>query len=431
MIEPKWRIRLYWPTTLLCAMFASVSFRPPTARGDHIELSTGGVLTGPVARVNDRGTLVKTPDGIVVAIADSAVRRRVTDDRLVRYANARRDAGTDPDANAELARWVRTDRNVPTASKTYRDFHLRRVVASRPNDSVAWATLGYKPSGNGFVPVDDLMRSRGMVRTSDGWQMPEVAMRNRRQQIDEVTAKTLSREIARLTKSILRGGGKSGEAFEQLAAIDDPLASVGIAEQFNRLGRTSAVANRRLRTLLLEKLIEFRGSIAVRTLVAAALSDPDPIVREMSLRRLPELPGGRSSAVATYLPMLRSNNNADVNRAAAALTAFADPELDLTYTDALVTQHKQIIAPGAGINTSFGNAGNPGGGGGGLSTGGKAKVVTRNRQNPAVLSLLRTIAPNVNFGYDSVAWRNYFTRLRTRSPGDLRADPVPPIAPQP
>ena len=60
-----------------------------------------------------------------------------------------------------------------------------------------------------------------------------------------------------------------------------------------------------------------------------------------------------TSAVATYLSYLKKNDNQLVNRAARALSYFPDPELALTYVDALVTEHKHTVASGGGTQAGF------------------------------------------------------------------------------
>jgi hypothetical protein len=115
--------------------------------------------------------------------------------------------------------------------------------------------------------------------------------------------------------------------------------------------------------------------------------------------------------------MLKSNNNGLVNRAAQALSWFPDPELALTYIDALVTTHTKESAPGPGMQAGFGD------GGGTFSMGGKKTVETTTRTNPAVLSLVKAIEPSVDHGYDEQAWQLHFAGKRTAFSGDLRRDP--------
>jgi hypothetical protein len=106
-----------------------------------------------------------------------------------------------------------------------------------------------------------------------------------------------------------------------------------------------------------------------------------------------------------------------VNRAAQALTWFPDPELAMTYVEALVTTHKQEFAPGPGMQVGFGD------GGGGMQAGGKKQVKIDHLNNPAVLSLLQLVEPEADFGYDERAWQSYLASRRSAYSGDLRRDP--------
>jgi hypothetical protein len=63
-----------------------------------------------------------------------------------------------------------------------------------------------------------------------------------------------------------------------------------------------------------------------------------------------------------------------------------------------------------------------GDGGGGLSTGGSPKVVVERRNNPAALTLVKTIEPDADYGYDEQAWLLHFARERSSFSGDLRRD---------
>src|SRR5690606_17758548 len=125
------------------------------------------------------------------------------------------------------------------------------------------------------------------------------------------------------------------------------------------------------------------------------LSDPDSVVRERALETLQKI--SPATGIASYTPMLRSNDNAVVRRAAEALSYFPDPELVLPLVDALVTEHKTVIPADTSTKAQFGNNGS-----GGMSAGGKAKTISRRIENPPVLSLLRQLEPDVNFGYDSL-----------------------------
>jgi hypothetical protein len=167
--------------------------------------------------------------------------------------------------------------------------------------------------------------------------------------------------------------------------------------------------------LWVKLLGQFRNSVSVKALVHAGLVEDDEVIREAALGLLVDY--GASSAVATYLPYLKGNDNKLVNRAARALSWFPDRELALTYVDALVTTHKKEFAPDPGMSLGFGN------GGSGMQMGGKKKVKTDQRNNPAVLSLVKSIEPDADYGYDEQAWRRYFASQRSAFSGDLRRDP--------
>ena len=84
-----------------------------------------------------------------------------------------------------------------------------------------------------------------------------------------------------------------------------------------------------------------------------------------------------------------------------------------------MTTHKQEIAPaGPAMQATFSNDG-----GGGLSTGSKPTVISKPMTNPAVLSLVKAIEPDADYGYDEQAWQQHFAGKRTAFSGDLRRDP--------
>ena len=393
-------------------LVVGVTVGTSTADADSLEWSGGGSAQGQVDRSGGWARL-QTPDGIQIAVRDARVKRHVGDAELQRYAAAADIAGADAELNYKLAAWCMRDGNVPGRKSLYRDFHYRRTIAAEPDHTAARAALGYSKPGSKWVRTDDLMRSRGMVGGSGRWRMPERILDDANAEEFEKASKREVRRIARLVALAQNNGSKSGEALAELQAISDPVSTEALVTPLLK-----KETPRKLRLLLLDRVAAMRNTAGTRALVQIGLADDDDVVREAAMNALEAYPLGRSSAVATYVPMLQSNDNALVNQAARALSYFPDPELDLTYTDALVTEHKQVVAPGAGMQVGFG-----GNGGGGLSTGGKPKVLVRQLQNPAVLSLLREIEPEANYGYDEDAWRLHFARKRSSFRGDLRRDP--------
>jgi hypothetical protein len=404
------------PRFVLLALSACsfVLFPSVDASADTVELRGGGQITGQVVRKPD-WVIVKVDDEVQVAIQPSRVIRVVTSDQLQKYRSKVIEAGNDAELHYQLGIWCVTDDNVPGDSQHYRRYHMQRAIELDPDHAQARASLGYKKHEGKWVRTRDLMRDRGMISRGTGWELPEAVAIEDFQDANNVESKKWIREVNRLTKSVLIGSAKSQESLEALQAINDPLAAEAIARQLSESrGKTSQ--SRPMRLLWVKLLGQFQNSISVQALVITGIDEQDATVREAALEQL--LKYGSGSAVATYLPMLKSNDNQLVNRAARALSWFPDPELALTYVDALVTTHTKQIAGGPGMQAGFDDQG-----GGGLAMGGKPKVIKTPRTNPAVYTLVKLIEPDVDHGYDEKAWQLHFANKRTAFSGDLRRDP--------
>ncbi len=288
---------------------------------------------------------------------------------------------------------------------------MQRVLGLDEDHAKARAALGYVSFAGTWIRHAELQKKRGMVLVAGEYRLPEeVAIRGAQDEAN-VDAKRWTKEIARLRASVLRGGEKGNEAFAALTAINDSHASFAMAVEL----LNSANHPQNLRMFWIDKLAVFGNRPALEALVKTGLDDPDSSVRENALETLQKL--SPSTAIANYVPMLRSNDNALVNRAANALSYFPDPELALTLVDALVTDHKHETPASQATNVGYGA------GGGGLSTGGKATVTITKLQNPPVLAVLRAIEPDADFGYDQTQWRKFYASRLSSYYGNMRRDP--------
>lgn len=399
---------------LTCLVLAATRL----AAADTVELSGGGHLSGEVTRdAESRTVAVQLDDDLRVFVPEKRVLRSVESSRLKPYLDALEQVGDDPQRHYQLGVWCMKVEGFPGEAAQYKRYHMLRAIELDPDHAEARGNLEYIKNQKGqWIQKADLMKKRGMVYYRRQWQLPEAVVRMKAEDEAAVAAKRWVKEVGRQTAVIIRGSSKSADALAVLNAIEDPLASDAIAQQLDR-SRGSKTQNRSLRLLWVKLLGRFKTSRSVRALVKAGIDEPDSTVREAALKELQVF--GATSAVATYLPMLKSKDNALINRAARALSWFPDPELAMTYTEALVTTHnKEIVQGGGGTQAGFSQDG-----GGSFSQGSKKIVIPIKKQNPAVLSLLTTIEPDQNFSYNEKAWRSYFASKLTSYDGDLRRDP--------
>ena len=383
------------------------------AWSDTVELSGGGHLSGAAER-NEDFVVVKIDDNIQVAIPISRVKRIVKSSDLDAYKKLAAQLGDDAEKHYQMALWcVRSDQ-VPGEVQKYKTYHMERAVALDPDHSKARAALGFTQENGRWIRTDQLMTDRGMVPGTGGWELPEAAAIADFQDSQNVEARKWTREVKRLLAVVLRGSSKAPEALANLKAINDPLAAGAIAQELLE-SRGKSTQSRQLRLVWVERLGFYKNMVSVEALVRAGLEEPDSVVREAALEQLVNY--GSDSAIATYLQYLSSNDNKRVNRAAQALTWFPDAERSMDYIKALVTTHQYESAPGPELQVGFGENG------GGLQTGGKKQVRTERRKNPAVLTLVKEVMPEIDYGYDEQAWLNYIAKQRNEYSGDLRRDP--------
>lgn len=392
------------------------SGRTTDAATNTVELSGGGHLASDsVQRRNPSEgrayVAARLDEGLWVKLPQSRVTRVVVADDLAEYRRRVAIAADDPELHYALARWCKQVTSVPLEQQ-YR-YHLRRTIALDPDHSKARAALGYTEHQGQWKPFEEVKREEGMISVAGRWVVPEAETLRRQDDEIDVASKRWAKEINRLRRMISRG---NAEAWESLLAITDPLAAPGIAKELADT-RAQHAALRDIRRAFVQLLGRFRIPASVESLTRTVLHEPDPVIRDLAVQQLKDF--GQASAIATYMPMLRSNEERVVSNAAAALAEFPpQPELALPLVDALVTQHKRVIAPGPGTQVGFGS-----GGVGGMSTGGKATVVMQPQKNADVLRILKAMESGVDHGYDQSRWKRHFAAKWASYSGDLRRDP--------
>lgn len=402
--------------TAICSVALVVFLMPDAANADTLELMAGVQVDGKIVRKNDSGArpnvVIEVDPGLRIAIPQQRIRKTISDADLAWYKTELESVGVDAEAHYQLAR--RCKENGLLAQ---REYHYRRAIEIDPNHSKSRSALGFARDGIGWVLFSELQRKRGMISVGGKWKVSEVYARERMRDTANNAAKRWIKEFEGLRKLYLRRGKRSEEALASIRTIDDPMASAAIAEALQK-SRGNDSDPQSLRRIYVKRLAALKTSIAVQALVKTGLLEPDRAIRTEALVQLQAY--GGNSAVATYLPILASSNSrpADVTAALHGLSYFPDPELWRQYVDALITTHKSVAAPGPGMQAGRSNQG-----GMGLAMGGKQAVRTDYQRNQAALTLLKEIAPGVDYRYDQSAWRNHFANQLMQSPRDLRRDP--------
>lgn len=398
----------------ICLTFCST---PVFAQDDYAELDTvkivgGGHVAGKLVSKKDSGIVLSLDNDIGLFLPKARVQQikaAATREEYRRLATA---AGKDPDLHYKLAIWCKANQLYPQ-----RQFHMQRAIALDENHERARAALGYVKDNQTreWILYEQQQRARGLVFSDGSWQLPEAVARKRFQREANIAAKKWIKDIARLKGIVNRNNSKSEEALAELKAIKDPNAAGAVAKQLvdSRDGSQSQA----VRLMWVRLLGRFRNSISVQTLVACGLEEPDDVIREAAMEQLAEY--GASSAVATYLPIIKSDKHSSqlVRRALRGLSYFPDRELWASYIDGLITKHKQKVAAGPAIQAGQVN------GQGGLQMGRKQEPKPIEVRNAGALTLLKMIEPGVDYNYDEQAWREHFARQLTTYEGDLRRDP--------
>ncbi len=393
------------------ATICSLPWGAASTLADTVEIRGGGQLSGSLKRLDVEKTpfvVVELDDKIRVAVPASQVGHVAAEENLAEYRQQAAKVGEDADQHYELARWCK-EKLLLAQNK----HHLQRTISLDPNHAKARAALGFVEQDGKWIRYSQQQRSRGLIPVSGKYRLPEeVALMESRDAVN-LDSKRWSREIAKLRAAYMRGGDKGGEALMTLQAIRDPLAAYAIADE---LIKGAASQPQALRMMWVDQLTMFANRPAMEALVRVGLDDPNAAVREHALEALQKI--SPATAIANYLPRLKSNDNEVVKRAARALSYFPDPEIALALVDALITEHKTVIPASSNTNAGFGGDGSQG-----LSYGSKAQVRVDKIENPLVLSLLQQIEPDVNYGYNELRWRMHFAARLSSYQGDMRRDP--------
>jgi hypothetical protein len=372
-------------------------------------LKSGGRVDGQIEQSPAAGATgadavyrVRSDAGILVLVPVSEVGRVIgTTAEEAEYERLLTQMPDTLEGHEELAGWCH-ERGLKDA----RDFHWRQVLERQPDHAQARQILGYSRIGGRWVRAEEFMQAQGYVRYKGSWRLPQQVAALQQQEEMEAAEKGWRRNIE-LWRSWL-GGRRHDEGIQRLQAINDPLASAGLAQL---LTEESDVE---IRELYVDLLARLATPLAAGAMIDCAIHDSDLEVRLRSVDHLREMASDR--AALNWIGALRSRDNRIVNRAGTALGRLGNRVAIRPLIDALVTAHETVVSTPS-VQSGFGSAADGSGGFNGLSVGGGPKRIRRELQNKNVLEALVAITGQ-NHRYSLSDWNNWYIRQR-QLPADV------------
>lgn len=398
-------------TLSLAALAAAVPIALSSpARADLFLLEGGGRVEGEWLNREEqplREYVVRTPAGLTISLPQDQVREAVRESAA--EAEYRRRAPQAPDtseAQWALAEWCRKQGLIHE-----RRTHLERIIQLDPNHQRARGALGYQYLQGQWITRSEFRRQEGYEYYQGRWRTPQEIEILEASGRTELAEKDWLIKLRRWRKD-LATADKAASAYDQIAAIKDPVAIAPLATAFKGEG------DRRVKMLYADVLANINTAQAVGVLVDRTLSDPDEELFHYCLGKLVQL---QPPHVADgFIAALKDSSNARVNRAGAALGRLQDKSAVSPLIDALITTHTVVLpgSPGAGPNstsTTFGEGGTV------MKQNEGPRVQITHVQNQHVLDALTKLA-GADFGFDKRAWR--FWHAQEKQAAEARQPPI-------
>jgi hypothetical protein len=393
---------------LLGILLLPAAVRP--AVGDMYVLAGGGRVVGKLLNADEKPRtkyVIKTASGGQVTLQKSQVKQILhSRAELIEYEEIRPSYPDTAEGQWALAQWC-----LENKLSSQRKKHLRRVIELQPDHAKARRILGYSLVGGKWTTQEERMTSQGFILHKGKWisaQEIELLEKNRNNKLVE---RGWFQKIKRWRKWL--GTKKDQQARKNLLEIDDPYAVKALVQGLTKDNVPE------FRILYIEALANLGTSQALRALGVCSIEDP---VEEVRLTCLDYLEKKKPpAAIEYYAGKLRSKDNRVVNRAGNSLGRLDAKTAIVPLINSLVTKHKYKVTTGkpGGMTTTFPTGDSSRGGG--LSMGGKTKVVTRHLNNQSVLDALVKIT-GVNYQYDQRAWKNWYASQKNTEGFDARRD---------
>ena len=248
----------------VCVLATGVLF------ADTVHLKGGGKVRGKVIK-NDWVVRVRTPDGKVVEFDPTVVERIVFDkdpaeeyeERLAKLA------ADDAEGYYRLGLWCRRENMKKRAERCF-----RKAVELEPDHTGARLALGYVRHGSDWVPLEEAMTRRGLVKFRGRWVKPE----ERKAILFEESRREWRVKVKKLLRELHSPDPRDvNEAEKELRALKEEAALDWILEALKR------ERGARTRLILIATVSNYPIEKTGEALVKAALEDSSGDVRDAAV----------------------------------------------------------------------------------------------------------------------------------------------------
>jgi len=398
----KWK----YPVALLLGLVGCTQWQN-SSLADIVELRDGGVICGKVLNPS-QGALVtiETEDGSVIEIDRKQVKIRQSLQRDLDYAKSVVSRGESVDDHREIVTECMNQQMVTLANA-----HRERVVELDPTDRNAWENLKYmKDEATGkWIRREVANFRRGKIKGEKGlwftWQEKALMDLDEKRKIQTRDAE---RELDAKLKGLSGNTRQQAESQAYFQTLNNPL----VIRKLHQLFREDSSSNRMTYLGLLQQMPPY---IVTPTIIKIAMEDADINVVNNCLDYLAAGDDYvREMAVNGFAAFLPDKKQRD--RAAYNMGPFNDKRFIGILINSLISTDL-VVPAGPPGNTNAGFSSN-----GGVSFGnGAPPPTTRVNQHKDVLAALQSLTGE-SFGYDMLAWRQWFAQKYAYENMDSRRD---------
>lgn len=313
------------------------------ARADVIMLKNGGQVRGQLQTAVDAPVVViETLLGGAVSIDQSAIENIERRSLLVEaYESRAQDVEDSVEARWRLAEWCKANN-----LRDQREEQLLFLLDVDPDHKEARSILGHKLHNGKWLTRDEWMTTRGYVLHDGKWvtqQERDLRLKSDGERAAETAWYPKIRQWYNWATG--RNPQRAAEGRASFQAITDPDAVPALV---NFLGSNN---DPDVRLLCVELLARMEGPKPVEPLVRKSLFDDEHDVRIAARNAIRK--DQYSLALEHYVPELRNDSNAIIQRAAVAIRDMGDLTVVPYLIQALVTHHRWKIEVPAEETASF------------------------------------------------------------------------------